>query len=150
MSKYSNHKQGLSLIEMLMVIAIIAIILAVVIIPLTSLRNRQALNSGAEELVSLISQARSRTIASVNDANHGVHLTADEAALFQGSSYNGDAIQTLAINPALTLSAISLDDDGNDIIFKKISGKTNQFGSLTLTLNSDPTQERIIIIEPTG
>ena len=145
-------KRGFSLLEMLIVIAIMTIILAVIIIPLSSLRNRQALNSGAEELVSLISQARSKTIAAVAGANHGVHLNVDDnkAELFQGDSYPGTTIQILAINPALTLSDISLDSGGDDIIFEKISGTTGQFGSLTLTLNSDSTQERVIIIEPTG
>ncbi|MEA1929794.1 MAG: prepilin-type N-terminal cleavage/methylation domain-containing protein [Patescibacteria group bacterium] len=143
-------KRGFSAIELLVAIAIIAIVVAVMVVPLNNLRRRQAVNSDSEQVISLINEARSRTISAVGGAQHGVYVEADQLTLFQGVSYPGASIQVLDLASGVSVSTINLVGGGDVIIFDKITGKTGQSGTLVISLDADASQERTVLIESTG
>ena len=142
--------RGLTLAEVIVVVAILVMVVGIMLFSLTDFRRTQLLSGTTEQLIGLLNEARSRTLAAVEGAQHGVHLSANQLQLFQGVTYAGGTVkQTLAIDPALTL-AYSLNGGVGDIIFQKLTGKTNQYGTATLSLASDSTKNRVISIESTG
>ncbi|MEK7610642.1 MAG: prepilin-type N-terminal cleavage/methylation domain-containing protein [Patescibacteria group bacterium] len=145
-------KTGFTLIEMLMVIGLLALAVGIVLAPFVSFRSQQALSGGAGELAALITSARAKTLASEGDTVYGVHLEVSRATLFAGSTYVAGAAsnQVLELNSLLTLSTISLNGGGVDMIFNRLTGKTSQSGTLTVTLSSDVAQAKTVTVSATG
>lgn len=141
--------RGFSALELLVVIAILAILVGVTVIPLMSLRRRQLLVGTTEQVIGLITEARSRTLAAQNGANHGVLLTTNQLILFEGASAPGTMLETLDLS-GVSLSGINLSGGGSVIIFDKLTGKSDQSGTLILSLDSDISQTKTIQLENTG
>ncbi len=152
MTKCLNEKLGLTLLEVIVAIAIILLVLGLMIFSLANFRRTQLLSGTTEQLIGLLNEARSRTISAVDGAQHGVHLTSNRAQLFQGAAYSGGTIkQTLDLDSALTLTWFLGGSAGvSDIIFQKLTGKTGQYGTTTLSLTFDSSKNRVISIESTG
>ncbi|MBI2100190.1 MAG: prepilin-type N-terminal cleavage/methylation domain-containing protein [Candidatus Vogelbacteria bacterium] len=143
---------GFSLIEVLIVGAILVIILKIVFNPFTAFRNQQALKGAVEEVLSTLQQARGQTIASTGDSQYGVHLAGTQVVLFTGSVYNaGSATNYVTtLSSLVNLGNISLAGGGSDIIFQRLTGATSQTGSLVISLKSDASQTKTISINSNG
>ena len=72
--------------------------------------------------------------------------------LFSGASYdpNDASNEILSINSEVRISAFALTGGGGEALFKKLSGATDQSGTVTLALVRDPSKTRVITIAPTG
>lgn len=147
--------KGISLIEILIAVSIIAIISAIVVPNLSKFHNQQALQNTTEDVVSLLNEARNNTISSKNSNTYGVHLVTDRAILFTGTTFNSNdssnvpvIFDTTAIIPAT--GGISLNGGGSDIVFERITGDTSNSGTIIIELISDNTQQKIININKIG
>ncbi|KKT18835.1 MAG: hypothetical protein UW04_C0056G0005 [Parcubacteria group bacterium GW2011_GWB1_43_8] len=63
-SKYSRRRDGFSLIEMITVIAIGAVLVAVIVISFSSFRNSKIVDVSADQVLSVINEARVKTVSS--------------------------------------------------------------------------------------
>jgi prepilin-type N-terminal cleavage/methylation domain-containing protein len=144
-------KQGFSLIEFIIVIAIIGILVAIVVPSLSSFRNNQLLRGTTEELSGFIQEARSMTLSSHDSLQYGIHFEEDEAVRFSGTSYSAGAVdnEVFSIPQGMTISDISLFGAGDDVLFERLTGQTDEYGTITLTLTAT-SAERIITISALG
>ena len=134
---FSNNKNsycsGFVLIELIIVLAVFAIISAVSVPVYSNLQTSAQLNESSNELIQTIRTARGRAVARVNDAAHGIYLQSDRYTLYQGSSHSGRNTsydRTVVFDEALTLSnTIS----GNEINFSRSFGLPDNTGSITIT-----------------
>jgi prepilin-type N-terminal cleavage/methylation domain-containing protein len=147
--------KGISLIEILIAVSIIAIISAIAVPNLSKFHNQQALQNTTEDVVSLLNEARNNTISSKNSNTYGVHLETDRAILFTGTTFNSNdssnvpvIFDTATIIPAT--GGISLNGGGSDIVFNRITGDTANYGTIIIELISDNTQQKIINISKIG
>jgi prepilin-type N-terminal cleavage/methylation domain-containing protein len=149
-----NNQKGMTLIEILAVIAIISIIASLAVLNLSKFRNARTLQNTTEDVVSFLNLARNNTIASLNSSNYGVHFEEDQMFLFEGLSYNSLAEnnQRIIFEPSVRIKSggINLNGGGNDVVFKKISGDTLNYGTIVLELRSDVNQFRTITINKLG
>ena len=145
-------KTGFTLMEILVVLGLMALAVGIIFPSFFSYRNQQVLSGATSELASLIASARAKTLASEGDTTYGVHFVSTQATLFAGPTYTAGAPgnQVLELNSLLTLSTISLNGGGADMIFSRLTGKTSQSGTLTVTLNSDVAQSKTITVSSTG
>lgn len=146
-----STRRGFTALELLIVIAILGILLATIVPSFLNFRRYSILNTETQELVTIINRARLLSVSSKNDQQFGVHLDAGNVVLFQGATYTAGTSTNEAhsFNPALTLSPITINGGGADVLFEKVTGATAQNATTTL-LVIGTTASTTVIIRPTG
>jgi len=151
---YVLREKAFTLIEILVVIAVITILVAVIVGVYSSFRSKIDLDTNSQMILNTLRLAQSKTLASEGASNYGVHFEQEKCVLFKGNVYNPvapdnrfyDFSSRLEI-PAL---GISLNGGGGEVIFDRITGYTSQFGTIKLQLKKDTNKYRIIKIEKSG
>jgi prepilin-type N-terminal cleavage/methylation domain-containing protein len=145
-------KEGYTLIEIIVVIAIIGILSGVTYLSYRSTLQRQQLEQEASKVVAVFEEARSLSIAGKQGSVYGVHAESSKIVRFQGQSYaigkasNVDQV----LSPYVTISTITLTGGTSDVVFSRMGGTTTASGTLTLALVASTTQTKIITIYNTG
>ena len=144
----SRSLAGFTLLEVIIVIAILVIITVVAIRPFTAFRDTARLDAAAESALSLLIEARSNTTSSINASQYGVHFETSRMALFKGITYSAsDPTNDIVELPSGTeISAISLQGGGSDVVFQRIIGATSQYGTVMFRVAANPTETRIVTI----
>lgn len=151
--------KGISLIEVILVVGISMMLISVSILPFTSLNDQQALKNAEDAIGAFIIDARTRTLSSYNDDRYGIHFSASQNAqssqlvLFKGSTYVAGAgtnvILSLSDNAKIT--QVSLQGGGVDMVFNRLTGGTDQYGTITLQVTPAKTvYTRIITVNKAG
>ena len=131
------YKQyGFTLLELLLVVAIIAI-LASAIAPVSSrLFSSAQLNENAASIVQTLRTARQRSVARFNDTTHGVYFEINEGAdrfiLYQGTSYatrNSAYDRIEILDDSITMTT---NISGNEVTFFEGNGTPSATGTITL------------------
>ena len=145
-------KGGFTLIELIIVIAVFAVIAAIGIAPFTFFKNTNALSSALEESVSLLLEARTKTLSSQNESQYGVYFKDDSATLFMGNVFNDNDSnnKTVPFSSVIEVSNISLNGGVDSIVFSRLTGETNDYGTIIFRLKSDTQTTRTLRIESTG
>lgn len=113
---------GLTLVEMLLVIGILAIIFALGLTVGVNFYSSYQLSSERNTLVSVLGLARNLALVNNNEANHGLFINADNFVVFQGTSYGSrDTSQdrTFPRAGSITISGLG------EIVFAALSGQTS-------------------------
>ena len=144
--------QGFTMIELVVVLAIIVLLMAVVVTPFRAFRNSKALDTTSEETLALLSEARGSTLSAKDGYRYGVHFESSQAVLFRGDTYSsGDTTnKAITLDNALEFSSISLAGGGSEVVFDRLTGKTTQSGSVVVRIKSDTSKTRTITIGGTG
>ena len=145
-------KRGVSVVELLVAIAILGIILAVVLTPFSKSRERATLDSAVVDILTGISQARSKTLASMDSSSYGVHFASNEVIIFKGTSFSsGDPDNdTISITQPAAVSDVTLDGESGssgEFYFSRLSGSPSASGTVTV---SSPSYSKTITITATG
>lgn len=143
------NKKGISVIELLVLIAVLGIIFSIVIPQFSKMRENQVLKSGVQDILSSIDKARSQTLSSLSSSEYGVHFQSDKVIIFKGKIFSavaGDNEIINIISPA-TISTITLTGGGADIYFNRLSGVPSTSGTVTISTTS---YSKIITISATG
>lgn len=144
--------RGFTISELLVVIAIAIVLFSIVVSSLSNFRNNSDLVTIAEEGISALLEARTRTLSAYNGAVHGVHFESGKFVLFQGAVYNPvDPLNKETLLPStVTISTTTLAGGGQDVVFKRLTGDTDQYGTVRWELVSNSSIFRIIEISQTG
>jgi len=148
--KGSTQKEfGFTLIELILVIALLSIALTITTINLIRPTTQVKLNTQSEDIYSIVKEAQNKAIntniGNGSQSDHwGVHFEASKYVLFKGDTYDSaDANnfvttnpQNIVINP--NLPCPSPPGDCQNIVFQRISGEVK---------NYDNTKNSICITE---
>jgi len=136
------RSSGYTLLEIIMVVAIIAVLAAVISLPFGKFRQTQALQNTTNAVVSALNDARTKTLAALDNASYGVHIESNQAVLFKGTTYSSTDPynQSIGFESPVTLSSLSLNGGGSEIIFARLKGTTDQYGTIVLTLPNNQTK----------
>lgn len=149
-----NKNRGISLIEILVSISIIAILSVIVALNLSKFHNQQVIKNTTADVVSLLNKARNDTISSKNSNTYGIHFQSNIVTLFTGTSYNvSSSNEIINFDSTVTIPSIggiTLNGGGSDIVFQRITGDTVNNGTIIIQLSSDATQQKIITISSLG
>lgn len=146
-----NNQIGLTIIEIIVVVSVIVILAGLSFQVFNVFIKTQALDKDAQQIASQIKEARSATLASRDDSVYGVHITATRTVMFKGVTFT----ETDPFNREFGLNVrvnatTSLNGGGTDILFDRLKGTTNQYGSVTLLLVASTTITKTISIGETG
>src|SRR3989344_5925113 len=137
---------------MIIVIAVLAIIGTLTTAIFSSFHKIQTLNSDIERAISLINKARSYTLLSKYSFQYGIHFESSRLVFFKGASFtepNQDN-EEFIFSPLVETFNVSLNGSGSDLIFQRLTGKTNEYGIVPFRLKNDVLKVKIITIEPSG
>lgn len=145
-------QRAFTAIEILIVLAILAILSVTFFGSFSKFHTAQTLKVSSEGIVALLNDARSRTLSSENSMQYGVHFQSDKAVFFVGTTYSSSASTNISfdLDSNSTISSISLQGGGSDVLFNRLYGDTGTYGTITLQLTSDSTKQKIITIAKTG
>src|SRR3989344_5499807 len=135
---------GVSLIEVVVAVAVIALIASVAISGLVIFRRQSLLNAAAEMVASALHEARTRTLASDGGFPYGVHVASDRIIRFRGATYPpGDPNNTETVLPTgIEIAATALAGGGADVVFTRLTGATAHYGTVTLQVRAAPASVR--------
>jgi Tfp pilus assembly protein FimT len=150
--------KGISVLEIIIIVAIIVVISAIMIPSLSGFRNEQALKNTTIDVISLLNKARQNTLSSLNSTNYSVHFETTKAVLFTGMSYSPSSPtnEPIIFSPAVTIPAsggINISGGGSDISFERLTGNVINgtiSSTIVIKLVSDPTRTKTITINKTG
>lgn len=124
--------KGFTLMEVLVVLGVMAVLLGVSMLSFSSLRDYFLLRTAVQDVQTTILNARSATLASNGDSVHGVHIEATKVVSFRGSTYIASSSSNIEYVFPSTVTASSAGI-GDDIIFTRLTGRTQASGTITLT-----------------
>ena len=138
--------QGISLVELIVVITIGMIITTLSVSAFVNLSNSNLIEAASQSLLSEFRQAYSDSIESLANTTYGVHIATSSATIFSGTTYqngaNGNVVFTFPNN--VTASATP-----SNFVFQQISGTTTS-GIIQVYISSNPNYERTILVASTG
>jgi Tfp pilus assembly protein FimT len=127
---YKNKTQGISIIEVLMVVAIISIVTSISVGIFSSLSNKQTLDKEAEVVVSYINKTRSNAINSLSNKEHGVSFA---STIYHGTSAVSPATSTVyTLSSKHTIWNVSLTNNLSNFYFYRLSGEPSATGTLQI------------------
>lgn len=145
-------KKAFSVVEILIAMAIVAVAVTVVTVSLSKLNSRQALDKSALLVSSVLDEARAKTLSSQGGSQYGVHFEDTQVVLFIGNAYSPATLSNVAnrLDSRVGIRNITLSGGGNNIVFNRLTGQTNQSGTAELYLRASTTQYRTVNISSTG
>ena len=143
------------MIELLIVVTIIVILSSLVGLNLSKFRREQSLQNTTSDIISLLNEARNNTIASKNSTFYSVHFESGRAVLFTGGTFSepNSTNKEITLDSSVTIptsGGISLNGGGANVIFTRISGETQNYGTIIVRLTADATRQKTITINKTG
>ncbi len=129
---------GVTMIELLVVLAILVAMLFVAVSSFSRFRTGAAISDSKEKIMLALSRARSRTLASENGNVYGVHFQPDKAVLFTGSSYATTSVsnEPYLFDVRAPIYRITIAG-GSNVVFKRLTGETTNTGTVVLRSYSD-------------
>ncbi len=145
-------KKGFTMLELVVVVAIVVLLASVIITSFSKFRNSKVLDTGVENTLSVLVKARGNTLSSKNAYQYGVHFEATQAVLFRGATYSSSDTnnEVALLDNALEISFISLTGGGSDVLFDRLTGKTDMDGTVVIRVKSDTTKTKTVTINATG
>ena len=147
-----NLKAAFSMVEVVVMLAIVALAVSVVMVGFGKVNSKQALEGSALLVTSILNEARAMTLSSVEASQYGVYLSDSAVTLFIGSTYSAgaDGNVVTSLNPLTGISQVSLSGGGSSVVFNRLTGATAQPGSFRVYLRSATTTYRTVTINSTG
>ena len=152
MRKNLKNQKGLTLMEILIVLAVLGIIIATVMFQFSKTRANQVFQNGIADVLSALDKARGDTLSSLNSSTYGVHFQSNQVVIFKGTVYNSGASDNQVITivtPAnitnVTFGGVS--GNSGDIYFNRLSGSPSTTGTITLVADD---YSKTITISATG
>ncbi len=152
--KITNQNSGLTLVEILVIIAILTAMAAQLTPKIVNFYNNYELDANAQELVQVVHLSQQRAMQSENSSAYSIHFVSGSGGsftLYRGTNYatrdtSYDEVHNLISSLSLSYAIAT---SSNDINFSKIEGITGNTGSITISW-PDGNLSKTITVNPYG
>jgi len=146
-----QYAKGITLVEVLVSITIIAILSSIIVVSLSSYRASKLVETTANEIAFKLEEAKTNSIAGKGGSSFGIHFASTSYTYFRGSTYNSSDTDNISptfpedfsITTNLTGSAVN-------IIFSRLTGTPNVTGTITISKTNDSSKTKTITIGNLG
>ncbi len=141
------NQKGVTFPELIISVAIIAIISALGIGVFSSLSNRESLDADVTKIISSFEKARALAIQGDGASAHGVIVASSTVIVFQGttiSSSNREAVYNLSKG---IVSGLSFTNATTSLYFNTLTGKPSATGTITVSFGG---QNKTITVFASG
>ena len=153
-----KNNKGFTLFEVIIVVVILAILSIIAISDFLFLQRRTDVDNGIQEYAGVLKLAQSKTLASENESQYGVHIaipltSPNKYVLFKGSSYvtrDTTYDQNYYLPKTLEFFDINLSYGSVAIVFDKLTGASNVSGSISIRSKIDSSQSKTVYIASSG
>jgi len=122
--------RGLTLVEILIVVAILSLIGGFGIIVSANFYRNQSILADQSDLISLLRKARNSALNNLNESGHGVYIGADEYVVFQGDTY---ATRNTVFDEEYSHSGGLQFSGLQEITFQQLEGNANASGTIAVS-----------------
>lgn len=156
MNLTNTKEKGFTLMEVVVVIAVLGAIAAITLASFYIIQKRSELNNNANELANILKLAQNLSITSEQESQYGVYFDTSSAPnryiLFKGANFSAressfDQIYYLSKNTELFNVSLG---GASEVVFKRISGSAEPSGNVSLRLISDPSLQKTVYISAVG
>lgn len=140
----TTTQSGLSAIELIVILAIVALLVVIGGLPFLKFRQQQALQNTTNAVVSLLNEARTKAIAGYDNTSYSVRVEQQQAIVFTGTTYSAGASTNQIV---LFESPITGPSTPVTFSFARMKGTTSS-GTLTMSIPNGAT--RTITVTTTG
>lgn len=145
---------GFTFIEILIVLGILSVLATLSFNAFTRFNRAQVLESAVNNVVSVLEEARSRTLSSEGDTVFGVHFatSTSRVTLFQGTNYSSSSSSNkiTTFSRLVTIATTTFETGGMDVVFERLTGKTMASGTIELLLMTEPPKTKTVVVEESG
>ena len=143
---------GFTLIEIIIATSVLLVVSIIGVSAFSSFKGSVDLSSATDTTLTYLIQARSKTLSAENGMQYGVHAESGKIVLYEGAVYaaGSPGNEEIAIPGTIDFFSISLNGGGSDVLFKKLSGETDNYGTIGIRLKSDVSRTKTISIRETG
>jgi Tfp pilus assembly protein FimT len=153
-----KRASGLSAVEIVIAIAILAALVTISAYSFLALSRRSAVDVSASIVRSVLSEARSKSLAGEVGDRYGVQFSSSSVTMFKGSTYSSSASTNIvtSINSKVTISNVALASGVRCsgatciIVFNRLTGETSQAGTSTITLIGSDSSSTTVTVYGTG
>jgi len=137
MNRNQNRNSGYSIIEILVVIAILGIILTIGTVSFESLRSKKQLQITVDSISTKLEEAKTNAVADKGGLNYGIYLQPTSYTLFSGNTYNPNSgTNSSTTIPTNILISKILSNGGDAIVFSRITGSPQATGTIVISGSS--------------
>ena len=144
-----KHKKGFTVLEVLIVIAIVGILTVIVVTGFQKFNRVESVNRDTETVLETLRSARDQTVASKNELQYGVHFGTQSITLFSGTSYSSGAAgnQVYPLHSGDTILSTVITGGGSNVIFQRLTGQTADYGTVTISSMAASSSNNVIIYD---
>ena len=145
-------KRGFNVIEIVIAMAILLILSVIIIGSFLSFRDKQALSATASKTMSVVNEARIKTISSKNSLQYSIFFESDKITMFEGTTFSSIDPNNIEFKFSSIIESynISLNGGSDEMYFEKLTGTTDEFGSIGFRVKSDTTRTKTVNINANG
>lgn len=145
-----KYAGGFTLVEILVVIAISAIVAVTAIAGFRALYQSSTLRAGSVEVFSAFMSARTNTLASQNGNVFGVQVSSTTVTRFEGDTFIfGNATNKVYTFEGGVTATGTLVTSGTSVVFTRLTGETSLGGTIYIR-NSEGTSTTTIAVHKSG
>ncbi len=154
--RQAGGRQGMTIVELLIVIAIISIITLISLPTLFKRRSQNDLINTTEQIVSILREARTRSVSQSSSTNWGVRLgnpttTSPFYALYARDYGSTTTIGYYKLPPTLVYATSNIPSGSYlDITFSQISGDASASTSVTIYVGGNSLNSSTISVASSG
>lgn len=147
----SGTVRGITLAEIMVSIAIIALLAAIGITSFLNSRSAKQLETTTDAVAARLHEAKTSAISGKNGTNFGVAFSSTTYTLWRGSSYDANSInnRVVTIPSGLTINT-NLPGPSYSIMFTRITGTPSTSGNITVSKTNDASTSDTISVGAFG
>lgn len=143
------YKRGLTIVELIIVLAIFITILAISLSVFPKTSQSKQLETQVDAAASVVTEARTKSTASVDNSEFGIRFASSSITQFKGTAYSsGGVVTSYNLSSGVSIQSIAISGGGNDLYFSRITGEPS--GSATIVFrhagNASSTKTMTVLL----
>lgn len=149
--RHWSFQKGFALLEVFISVGIITLVGVISLVSFINSRNVRDLTTSAQNVLSVLRLAQSRTLAGEDNSQWGVHLEQSRFVLFRGAIFAGSTSTKEYLLPSnIEVVNVNLFGGGQDVVFKKVTGATSETGAFDVRVKGSAVNTFSITIDGSG